>query len=256
MEKIISDIQTHNLAFIVLISLLIGLIASILLISKPLQRNKRQSWFAILLILFILLGFPALIDLIQIGGYATLFSVILLSVFSFCILLTLFQFMKNQMPALLFTWSHRLVPLLLFCGLLTAGYLSYVEATSEFAVCGVEYSGCVTVQTSQFNQLMGFLPVAYFGLLGYFAIFFIWLFRQIGRKKFLPLAAILQWGLSFFGVLFSIYLTFLEVFVIHATCSWCVTSAVIMNSILWLSIPAASSEIESRQNEDLEDEEE
>jgi hypothetical protein len=38
-----------------------------------------------------------------------------------------------------------------------------------------------------------------------------------------------------FGVLFSIYLTFLEPFVIGAVCMWCVSSAVIMMLMLWLT---------------------
>ena len=36
------------------------------------------------------------------------------------------------------------------------------------------------------------------------------------------------------GVLFSIYLTFLEPFVIGATCAWCLSSAVIMTLLLLL----------------------
>ena len=39
---------------------------------------------------------------------------------------------------------------------------------------------------------------------------------------------------ALFGVLFSIYLTFLEPFVIGATCAWCITSAIIMALILWM----------------------
>jgi uncharacterized membrane protein len=42
--------------------------------------------------------------------------------------------------------------------------------------------------------------------------------------------------MSAFGVLFSIYLTFLEPFVIGATCAWCLTSAIIMTAMLWLSL--------------------
>jgi uncharacterized membrane protein len=42
-----------------------------------------------------------------------------------------------------------------------------------------------------------------------------------------------------FGVLFSIYLTFLEPFVIGATCMWCISSAVLMIILLLISTPAA-----------------
>ena len=44
-----------------------------------------------------------------------------------------------------------------------------------------------------------------------------------------------------FGVLFSTYLTYLEAFVIHATCSWCILSAVLMILLLWVSTPKAQN---------------
>jgi uncharacterized membrane protein len=52
-----------------------------------------------------------------------------------------------------------------------------------------------------------------------------------------------------FGVLFSTYLTYLEVFVIHATCSWCITSAVLMILLLWVSTPAVQVILAERWNE-------
>jgi uncharacterized membrane protein len=48
--------------------------------------------------------------------------------------------------------------------------------------------------------------------------------------------------MSAIGMLFSIYLTFLEPFVIGATCAWCLASAVIMTALFWLSLlPGKSS---------------
>ena len=47
------------------------------------------------------------------------------------------------------------------------------------------------------------------------------------------------WAMCIFGVLFSIYLTFLEPFVIGATCMWCISSAVLMIVLLLASTPAA-----------------
>jgi uncharacterized membrane protein len=41
--------------------------------------------------------------------------------------------------------------------------------------------------------------------------------------------------MTVFGTLFSIYLTFLEPFVIGATCAWCVTSAIVMTALLALT---------------------
>jgi uncharacterized membrane protein len=46
--------------------------------------------------------------------------------------------------------------------------------------------------------------------------------------------------MALFGVVFSIYLTFLEPFVIGATCMWCLSSVVIMTAIL-LTVTVALS---------------
>jgi uncharacterized membrane protein len=46
-------------------------------------------------------------------------------------------------------------------------------------------------------------------------------------------------GMATFGLLFSIYLTLLEPFVIGATCAWCLTSAIILTALLWLSLASA-----------------
>ena len=42
--------------------------------------------------------------------------------------------------------------------------------------------------------------------------------------------------MTFGGTLFSIYLTFLEPFVIGATCAWCLTSAILMTTLLLLTV--------------------
>jgi uncharacterized membrane protein len=53
-------------------------------------------------------------------------------------------------------------------------------------------------------------------------------------------AVVVMFAMSLLGVVFSIYLTTLEPFVIGATCAWCLTSAIVQAAILWLaSGPAA-----------------
>jgi uncharacterized membrane protein len=44
---------------------------------------------------------------------------------------------------------------------------------------------------------------------------------------------------SFVGFAYSAYLTYLEAFVIHAWCQWCVISAILMTIIFLASIPEA-----------------
>jgi uncharacterized membrane protein len=45
--------------------------------------------------------------------------------------------------------------------------------------------------------------------------------------------------MGFIGTAFSIYLTYLEVYVIEAVCLWCLSSAVIMTLIMLLGIRPA-----------------
>ena len=48
-----------------------------------------------------------------------------------------------------------------------------------------------------------------------------------------------MFAFAFFGVLFSIYLTYLELAIIRAICIWCLTSAVIMAVLLLLTTRSA-----------------
>jgi uncharacterized membrane protein len=90
------------------------------------------------------------------------------------------------------------------------------------------------VQQSPYARLFGILPVGLLGLVGYVAILLSWL-GQYQAKELKGFFKIGLWLLSLFGVLFSIYLTFLEPFVIGATCAWCLSSAVIMTVIFLAS---------------------
>jgi uncharacterized membrane protein len=67
------------------------------------------------------------------------------------------------------------------------------------------------------------------------------------------IAALALWGLAWFGILYSIYLTFMEPFVIGATCIWCLSSAVIMTLLLWITTGSAKVALQS--SDDLEGEE-
>lgn len=123
-------------------------------------------------------------------------------------------------------------------GLFAAGYLTYVEASQAQAVCG-PVGDCNAVQQSKYAVLFGVLPVGLLGVAGYIGILVAWWVQYFGPANLRRTAALALWGMAWFGVIFSIYLTFLEPFVIGATCMWCITSAVVMTLILWLSTPPA-----------------
>ncbi|MFO8037302.1 MAG: vitamin K epoxide reductase family protein [Anaerolineales bacterium] len=121
-----------------------------------------------------------------------------------------------------YTW---VIPLLSLFGIAVASYLSYVEITQTEAVCG-PVGHCNTVQQSPYARVFGFLPVGVIGVLGYIAIIAAWGIMKIGSPPWADIAKIVLWIFTFIGTLFSIYLTFLEPFVIGASCSWCLSSAV------------------------------
>lgn len=120
--------------------------------------------------------------------------------------------------------------LLSTAGVGVAGYLTYVHYAGLSPVCGVSH-GCETVQTSQYASLAG-VPVALLGLLAYIAL----LATTFSRSEVAWLAGV---GISMIGFAVSAYLTYREVFTIHAICSWCVSSAVIFTLLAGLSLVRA-----------------
>lgn len=83
------------------------------------------------------------------------------------------------------------------------------------------HSSCQTVQSSQWSELAG-IPVALLGLIGYIGILGSLLAPDREESRLATL------GLTLIGFAFSGYLTYRELFSIHAICEWCVSSAVIL----------------------------
>jgi len=135
-------------------------------------------------------------------------------------------------------WSTSLVPVLCLLGLGIAGYLTFVETRQVVAICG-PVGDCNTVQSSPYAKLFGFLPVGLLGLIGYLAILAAWAIGRFSKGRLSDLAAVAMFAFAFFGVLFSIYLTYLELAIIRAICIWCLTSAVIMAVLLLLTTRSA-----------------
>ena len=132
------------------------------------------------------------------------------------------------------------IPALCLMGFFVAGYLAYVETNQVTAVCG-PVGDCNTVQQSEYARLFGLLPIGVLGLLGYTAIIIAWLVARYASGHQAHRAAIILFLMTVFGTLFSIYLTFLEPFVIGATCVWCLTSAVLMTVLMLLTLTPAKA---------------
>jgi uncharacterized membrane protein len=131
-------------------------------------------------------------------------------------------------------------------------YLTYVEAYGVKPVCG-PVGDCGAVQSSPYAKIWGILPVGLLGAAGYIGILAAWF---AGRQrwgwlsKYAPVAL---FGMALFGTVFSIYLTYLELFVIYAVCIWCVSSAIIITLILLFSLSSTLQAFApSEDEEDLE----
>ncbi len=136
-------------------------------------------------------------------------------------------------------WRRWAVPVLCLLGLGVAGYLTYVEVSHTTALCG-PVGNCNSVQTSKYATLWGFMPVGVFGMIGYVAIAIAWIVQLLSTDDFKHYLSLVMWGMALLGVLFSIYLTFLEPFVIGATCAWCISSAIIITLLLWTTTRPAT----------------
>lgn len=101
-------------------------------------------------------------------------------------------------------------------GLVIATYLSVVELQGALPYCG-PLKGCEEVALSEYARVGG-IPVAVFGV-GLSISLFILAVGWIKSGRIELLAA--HYGLSLVGVVFEVYFTYLELFVIGAVCVWC-----------------------------------
>lgn len=137
-------------------------------------------------------------------------------------------------------WNDWLILLVIMIGIGVASYLTYIETQPVTPFCG-PIGNCETVQHSPQSKLFGILPMGIFGLIGYFGLLAAWFIRRFAPslKRFASLAYL---GMAFFAVVFSLYLTYLEPFIIHAVCIWCLTSAALVTILLLLGLPPGVQE--------------
>src|SRR3990172_4926725 len=153
------------------------------------------------------------------------------------LLYSIAAFLRGQslLPAQRMAWLDTVFLVLALAGRGVAGYLAYVETQAVSAVCG-PVGDCNAVQRSPYARIFGVLPVGVMGMLGYLAILAAWLWGRLRQDRLAVYAPVVIFGLALFGTLLSLYLTFLEPFVIKAVCVWCLTSAVIITLLMLLSL--------------------
>ena len=120
-------------------------------------------------------------------------------------------------------------------GFLDAAYLTYVHYNGlKGLICAGAHDGkssCETVQSSTWSKVAG-IPVALLGLIGYIGLYVSY---YIAARVDGESGRALGFGIALIGFGFSMYLTYRELFTIHAVCEWCVGSAVCMTILVVLT---------------------
>ncbi|HEY0351625.1 MAG TPA: vitamin K epoxide reductase family protein [Gemmatimonadales bacterium] len=120
--------------------------------------------------------------------------------------------------------------LLSLAGLFISAYL-YLYKIGKIGTLACGTGDCETVQLSPWSRVAG-LEVSLIGVVGYAVL------TAVSLAALQPALSSRRWPvqllslLAGIGVAFTIYLTYLELFVIHAICRWCVGSGVIIVAIL------------------------
>jgi uncharacterized membrane protein len=104
-------------------------------------------------------------------------------------------------------------------GMAVAGYLTWAHYSQSAVIC-VAGGGCETVQSSDYAVIAG-VPVAVLGLVAYGVILALIAWDS-------PIARLSAATIALIGLLFSAYLVALQLFVIDATCTWCLANDVLI----------------------------
>jgi uncharacterized membrane protein len=117
------------------------------------------------------------------------------------------------------------IALLSLGGVFLAAYLAMFKL-GYLGELTCSIGSCEVVQLSSWAELLG-IPVAVWGVAFYAALFTVAFIGTFPRFADSSAISLLLLTLTGWGVAFSAWLTYLELFVINAICMWCVVSAVL-----------------------------
>ena len=125
------------------------------------------------------------------------------------------------------------IPVLSFIGICISAYLTYSHFTQIETIC-LPGMHCDEVLSSPYSEMWG-IPVYLLGFLMYVVMSMLGMafYWGVGFKR--NTTALLIYVVSLSAFLFNLYLYYLEIFVIHAFCTWCVASSLIVLSLLVIS---------------------
>jgi uncharacterized membrane protein len=111
--------------------------------------------------------------------------------------------------------------------------MTIFKLTENQSMC-LGNGGCAVVNNSRFAEIYG-VPVAVVGVAGYATILAELLLSR--RSQFLQAnETMITFGLALAGFLFTVYLIYVELALIHALCPFCITSQVSMTLLFALSV--------------------
>lgn len=131
-------------------------------------------------------------------------------------------------------WIYRASIALTLIGLAVSIYMTVFKLTGNEKMC-VGNGGCSIVNDSPYAEIYK-IPVAAFGVGGYLAMLAVLVLEKKGGAFFKKNATMINFGLGLIGFLFTIYLIYLEIFIIKALCPFCLISQIAMTLLFILLV--------------------
>ena len=97
-------------------------------------------------------------------------------------------------------------------------------------ICAI--GGCEAVNTSSYSSLLG-VPVAAIGAAGYAALLALAVWTLVARDQAPVWLNDVRLTFASIGLFFAAYLTFVELFILHDVCMWCVLQAIAITAIFF-----------------------
>lgn len=119
-------------------------------------------------------------------------------------------------------------------GFMDAIYLMVIKFANRPDLCIKGVGDCWSVNTSPYSEVYG-IPISVFGATAYLVLIFL-LAMESKPTFWQPYTRYLVFAITLAGVIYSAYLTYLEIAVINAICPFCVVSAILMLGLLLLSV--------------------
>ncbi|HEY4490255.1 MAG TPA: vitamin K epoxide reductase family protein [Candidatus Paceibacterota bacterium] len=137
--------------------------------------------------------------------------------------------------------AQIIIVLLGFSGFLLANYIHDTKRTSTPLVCPLE-GNCETVIHSDYSKFLG-IPVEVLGVLYYSVITLAYFLFAFFPSSMPEVSLYFTLILSLIAILFSIYLTAIQAFILKHWCTWCLISAGISSVIFIISYYISSAKI-------------